>query len=174
MIGCLIGFCFAAKVKSDYDKTANFSTYKTYAWGTNQTPTRQAADIVITGAVNHQLQSRGLQQSNDINHVDLIVRYTAAGDRDMNFGSADPTFAQVGGAPLPGSTVWTSGFGGPTGGRFVKKGSLVIDIFDLQQHRLIWSSMAEGSVKDKTQEAIEQINKAVAEMFESYPAKPQE
>ena len=37
-ICALVGISFAAKVKSDYDKSADFSSYKTYAWGKNLEP----------------------------------------------------------------------------------------------------------------------------------------
>lgn len=173
MACCAIGIAFAAKITSDYDKSANFSLYKTYAWGLNNVePTRQAAGIVIQGAVNYNLQQQGLQQIQDVDSADLIVRYTAVGDRDMNFAPADdPSFAPIGGAPLPTSTIWTPGFAVPTGGRYIKKGTLVIDVFERQRHRLIWSVSASDTVSDKVQKAINEINGIVANMFKQYPSK---
>lgn len=170
---CAVGIAFAAKIKSDYDKSADFSLYKTYAWGLNNVePTRQAAGMVIEGAINQNLQQRGLQQIEDPQQADLIIRYTAVGDRDMNFAPADdPSYAPVGGAPLPTATVWTPGFPVATGGRYIKKGTLVVDVFDRQRHTLIWSVSASDTISDQTQKAIQQINSIVANMFKQYPAK---
>ncbi len=172
VVGCVVGVAFAAKIKCDYDKSADFSSYKTFAWGMNNIePTRQAAGIVIQGAITYNLQQRGLQET-DINHADLIIRYTAVGDRDMNFAPADdPTYAPAGGAPLPTATVWSPGFPVPTGGRYVAKGTLVIDVFDRQQRRLIWSASASDTVSSQTQKAIQEINGIVANMFKQYPLK---
>lgn len=164
---------YAAKIKSDFDKSADFSSFKTYAWGlSNLAPTRQAAGTVIEGAINYNLQQKGLRQIQDVDQADLIVRYTAVGDRDMNFAPADdPSFAAIGGQPLPTSTIFTPGFTVPTGGRYIRKGSLVIDVFDRQRRRLIWSVSASDTVSDQVQKAIQQINGIVADMFKQYPAK---
>jgi hypothetical protein len=160
---------FAAKVKTESDKTADFSSFKTYAWGKNAEPQRKAAGIVILGAVNETLKKKGLAES-DVNAAQLIVRYQAAADTDLNFGSSgDPLYAQIGGAPLPDSTVWSSGFGGASSGRYVRKGTLVVDIFDKQNHKLIWSSTASGVMSNSPEKAIDQITKAVTKMFEKYP-----
>jgi len=172
VVGVAVGIAFAAKIKSNYDKSANFASYKTFAWGQNNIePTRQAAGIVIQGAITYNLQQKGLQQT-DLANADLIIRYSAVGDRDMNFAPADdPTYAPSGGAPLPTATVWTPGFPVPTGGRYIAKGTLVIDVFDRQQHRLIWSVTASDTVSSQTEKAIQEINGIVADMFKQYPLK---
>jgi hypothetical protein len=167
----LVGLAFAAKIKSDFDKTADFSQYKTYAWGENSKPNRPGAEIVLISAINHELQTLGLHLV-DPEQADLIVRYQAAGDADLNFSAAvDPTYAAFGGVPLPGGTVWTSGITAPSSGRFVRKGALIIDMFDRQQHKLVWSAMATDTVNDKIEKAITQVSKTIADMFARYPAK---
>jgi hypothetical protein len=167
----VVGIAFAAKVKTESDKTADLSAYKTYAWGQNVEPQRKAAGIVLVGAVDEELKKKGLQQS-DVNSADLIVRYEAAGDTDLNFNSAsDPTYSQIGGAPLPGATTWTSGFSVPSSGRYVRKGTLVIDIFDRQKRKLVWSATASGALSNSPEKAVDEITKAVSEMFSHYPGK---
>src|SRR3954453_21196469 len=104
---CMVGVVWAAKIKSDYDKTVDFSVYKTYAWGQNVGPTRAAASMFIRGSIDGQLQGAGLKET-DIDHADVVVRYGAASDSDMAFAPAsDPTYSYIGGAPLPGATVWS-------------------------------------------------------------------
>jgi Domain of unknown function (DUF4136) len=168
---CVAGLVFAAKIKSDFDKTANFAGYKTYAWGNNLEPQRPGASLVILGATNYELHNRGLEMV-DVDRADLIIRYEAAGDTDVNFSvSQDPTYANVGGVPLPGTTMWTWGFGGPSGARFIHKGSLVIDVFDKQQHKLIWSAMAKANLSSSPNKAITEVGKIISQMFQQYPVK---
>ena len=164
--------CLAAKIKSDVDKGADFGAYKTYAWGDNLEPARFGAKYVISGYIEQELEARGLEHTTDIQHADLIVRYQAAGDTDMNFSIAtDPTYAAIGGIPVGGMTMWSSGFNLPSSGRFLRKGTLVIDIFDVKQHRLIWSASATDTIHNETKKAIKQIDQIVTSMFERYPVK---
>ncbi len=162
---------FAAKIKSDYDKAADFSSYKTFAWGQNVEPQRPNAAIFLRGAINHELGVRGLEQSEEVEKADLIVRYQAGGDKDISFASTDPTYAAIGGIPWSGSSVWTAGFSVPQNGRYVRKGVLVIDIFDRRQHKLVWSSSATDTIHDSPKKAIEQVNKIIEKMFLQYPVK---
>ncbi len=170
LAGLMTAAAFSAKIKSDYDKSIDFSSYRTYAWGKNTQPTRVAAGLFISAAINTALESRGLQQAN-IDEADIVVAYAAAGDQMMSFGVVDPSYAAIGGQPLPGSTVWTTGTNSPTGGSFVRKGSLVIDIYDRRQQKLIWTAVATDTIQDKPDKAINQINNMVAEMFSRYPVK---
>lgn len=168
---CLMGAAFAEKIKAEHDNTIDFSTYKTYAWGKNVEPVRAAGTMFIKGAIDAQLQARMLQEV-DIAHADLVVRYGAASDTDMNFGAAsDPSYSYIGGAPVAGATVWSPSFGTSTGGRYVRKGSLLIEIFDTKQKRLIWTAIASDAIHDSPMKAIEQLNKIVPKMFASYPVK---
>ena len=162
---------FAAKIKSNHDKSADFNSYRTFAWGLNVEPQRPAAAIFLRGAINHELGVRGLQQSEDIEKADLIVRYQAGGDKDISFAGTDPTYAAIGGIPWSGSSVWTAGFSVPSTGRFVRKGTLIIDVFDQRQHKLIWTSSATDTVHDSPKKAIEQVNKIIEKMFLEYPTK---
>jgi Domain of unknown function (DUF4136) len=163
---------WAAKIKSDVDKSADFTAYKTFAWGHNLNPPQADAQIVLVGAVEEQLRARGLQPA-DKDHADLIVRYEAAGNTDMNIGGiTDPTYDTTGGVPPPTATPWTIGFDAPSNGRYIRKGTLVIDIFDAHQHKLIWSASAAGSIAQSNGKAVKEVNGIVASMFNRYPVKP--
>jgi len=168
---CAFGLAFAAKIKADFDKTANFAAYKTFAWGENREPQRAGASLVLTSTINSELRNRGLELV-DVDHADLIVRYQAAGDTDINVSyDTDPTYANVGGIPLPGATMWSSGLIGRSSARYIHKGNLVIDIFDKQQHKLIWSTMATADLSSSPKKAIDQVMNTISEMFTRYPVK---
>lgn len=162
-----------AKIKANFDKTATFGGYKTYAWVECVKLPRQGANIVIGHAIDYQLQARGLQKT-DIEHADLLVRFQAAGETDINFARAsDPLYSQFGGIPFPDSYVWGVGFNIPTSGRYVKQGNLVIDVFDKSKHLLIWTCLAQENIFSETNKAIVQVDGIINKMFQEYPVKAQ-
>jgi hypothetical protein len=173
LVVCLFSLAAHAKMKANYDKKANFTGYKTYAWVECVKLARQGANIVIGNGIDYQLQARGLQKT-DIEHADLLVRFQAASDTDLNFArSSDPLYSQFGGIPLPDSYVWGVGFNIPTSGRYVKQGNLVIDVFDKSKHMLIWTCLAEENIFSQTNKAIVQVDQIIGKMFQEYPVKPQ-
>src|SRR4051812_14367092 len=170
---CLLSLVAHAKMKANYDKKASFAGYKTYAWVECVKLPRQAANIVIGNGIDYQLQARGLQKT-DVEHADLLVRFQAAADTDLNFARAsDPLYSQFGGIPLPDSYVWGVGFNIPTSGRYVRQGNLVIDVFDKSKHMLIWTCLAEENIFSQTNKAIVQVDQIIGKMFQEYPVKPQ-
>jgi hypothetical protein len=161
----------AAKIKADYDKHVDFNTYKTYAWGKVNPLPRAMANLVISSAIDAELVARGLKMT-DVDHADLIIRYQGSSDTDLNFArSSDPAYSQFGGIPLPDSSVWGVGFNIPTSGRYVKKGSLVVDIFDKQKHLLVWSGTVSDTLNHSPEKAIKTVNKDISDLFDRYPVK---
>lgn len=70
---------WAQRVRTDYDKTVEFSRFETYIWGRNflitrQTPEDQARiDSAIVAAIDRHLQAKGLKRHAE--KADLIVIY---------------------------------------------------------------------------------------------------
>ena len=111
---------FAQKIKSDYDKSNDFSRYKKYAIGKNYLLTHQglerqaSIDRALLESLHRQLQSKGFVI--DENRPDFRIRYEAGAltesaastQPDMLTGGApSPTWASnnLGGVPLD---VWSS------------------------------------------------------------------
>ena len=169
---CCAVFALAAKIKSDVDKTADFASYKTFAWGKNLDPPRVGAQFYLSGAVEQQLEARGLRPAANLQQADLIIRYEAAGDTDINLaGITDPMYDWVGGVAPIGATPWSSGLSSGLVGRYVRKGTLVIDIFDVHQHKLIWTASASGAIAQSTNKAVKELNGIISSMFARYPIK---
>jgi hypothetical protein len=61
-----------AGVNADWDKTANFANYKTYAWGKGTPAKNQLWDQRIMDAVDGQLAAKGLQKVDVASNPDLI------------------------------------------------------------------------------------------------------
>ena len=108
----------AQKIKSQYDKKADFSHYKRYGWGSNYIMTHQRPDdqarinTAIVDSVNRNLQAKGYVLSQD--HPDFTVTYEAgamteggsSGQPDMLTPSgANWASDSLGGTPM---NVWAS------------------------------------------------------------------
>lgn len=163
----------SAKKKADivYDKSVDFSKYKTYTWVQGIPMIDPRMDQYITHSVDDVLRRSGLTEAK-FDQAELVITYNAARDSDLSVGTAlDPTFAATGGVPLSGHSIWqTSSAGGVS--THVRKGSLNFEILDRKANKTIWSGTAKGSVSDKPGEHWGQVQKALDDLFHDYPPVP--
>lgn len=151
-----------------YDKTVDFSHYRTYAWVQGFPVIDPRIDQYIVHSVDDVLRRSGMTETR-VSEADLVVTYNAARDSDLSVGTAlDPTYAATGGVPLSGSSIWvTSSTGGASTN--VRKGSLNFEILDRKANRAIWTGTAKDSVSDKPGEHWSQVQKALDDLFHDYP-----
>jgi hypothetical protein len=55
-----------------------------------------------------------------------------------------------------------------------KVGTLVVDVYDRKSEQLVWESIGQGTIDDNPRNREKNIPKAVAQIMEPYPVKPQE
>jgi hypothetical protein len=158
----------AQKTSTGYDKSANFSSYKTFSFSSTNGARNPIVNDMIMTAVARELGSRGLTKV-DAN-PDLRVSYVAASGFDLQVASVpfytvvNPVYAgRVGGAS---ATMWD-----------VTTGTLVIDLWDNKTDRVVFR----GTAKDVLQRApsadpaadakivSKPINKGIAKIFKKYP-----
>src|SRR5579862_5635199 len=73
----------AQKVKVGYDKSVDFSKYKTYTWAKPSMPiTRPLLYEMVVGAIDNQLAKRGLQRTDQ--NGDLILMGSGGIDVALN------------------------------------------------------------------------------------------
>ena len=157
----LAGGAAAQDVNYDYDRSANFSAYRTYAWagGTSQADNLNHARIVA--AVDRQLAAKGLSQVDSTGNPDVLVLYRVALTQDLEVNAWDNRWAGPG---------WG---GGPSRARVerVPVGTLVVGIIDAKTRSLVWRAAASkdldpGASPEKWEKSL---NKAVEKMFKRYP-----
>ncbi len=163
ILSIVAGSAMAQKVNVDWDKTANFTSYKTYAWAQG-TPAKNPlmADRIVKD-IEAQLAAKGLQKVEPGANPDLVVAYHAAVTEDTQLNTMDT------GAWGPG---WGRGYGGGMSTTTVDKipvGQLVVDIGDVKNKKFLWRGTASGTLSDKPEKVEKTINKAVTKMFEKYP-----
>ena len=150
---------FAQQVKTDYDRSANFSQYKTYSWEKVQSADPLWVDR-IKEAVNAALTSKGLTPVESGGDVAIVALEMTKDQRTLN------TFYNGFG----GGWRWGGGFGNATTtvGNY-KVGTLVVDMFDANSKKLVWRGSSSDTLSDKSDKNIKNLDKGVQKMFDHYP-----
>ena len=151
----LPGLTHAQKIKVEYDKSLDFSKFKTYAIDPKENAARPMLRLAIQAAVQDDLAKRGLTKVDA--DPDLYVQMYGAIDSDASINYMDPIYGS-GIPPLNyGITMWHSIPGSVTT-VVVHKGEMVIDIIDARQKKLVWRGIANQKLSEKRDKLLEQVN----------------
>ncbi len=151
----------AQQVKTDYDRSADFSQYKTYYWEKVQTQDPLWVNR-IKDAVNAALTAKGWTQVESGGNVAIIAMETTQNRQTLN------TFYDAFG----GGWRWRGlgGFGeSTTTADNYKVGTLVVDLFDANTKALIWRGSSSDTLSDKSDKNIKNLDKGVQKMFDHFP-----
>ena len=165
------GSAFAQDVRYNFDKTANFSAFKTYRWVAikGAAPLSDLVDRQVKAAVDAELATKGLAKS-DSDTADLYIGYQGAVTTEKEYTSFDTGWGYGPGWYGGG---WYGGGGGMTTGQTstIYVGQLALDIYASSPHTLIWRGAASKTLDPKAKPEKQQKNlqKAVAKMLKNYP-----
>jgi len=145
-------------VKTDYDRNANFSQYKTYSWEKVKTQDALLVDRV-KAAVNAALAAKGWTQIDAGGDVSIMAMETTQNQQTLN------TFYDGFG----GGWRW-GGFGdATTTTETYKVGTLVVDLFDTKAKNLIWRGSSSDTLSSNSDKNIKNLDKGVQKMFAHFP-----
>ena len=152
----------AQTVSYDFDRSADFSKFKSYTWvrGTNLSDALNHNRIMR--AVDAQLVARGFSKVETPANADVLVAYHASFDKNL----------QING--------FSSGFGGYRFGAMrtgtataeeITVGTLAVDIVDATTKTIVWRGTAtkEIDVKASPEKRDKNINSAAEKIFKNYP-----
>jgi hypothetical protein len=157
--------CATIKVTSDFDKTAQFSGYKTYAF----TPEVQTLNVEelnrnrIIKAVENELSLKGFSKSEN---PDVLIDIKLTGEKKQ-------TATATGGY---GGYGYRYGWGGGTTtvsyDSYVE-GTLFVEMIDAPKKTIVWQGRGVGTVDpDASADKREKnINYSVKQIFTTYPPK---
>lgn len=165
---CFVGTAHAQKIKVEYDKSLDFSQFKTYAIDPNTNSAKPMLRLAIQGAVEDDLNKRGLTKVAD--NPDLFVQMYGATDTDFTAHYFDPVYGG-GIPPLNSKYMYWHNIPGTVTTVVIPKGELVVDILDAKQKKLIWRGIAKEKLSEQKDKLVDQINRAVEKMFAQYPVK---
>jgi Domain of unknown function (DUF4136) len=154
---------FAQQVKTDYDRSADFSQYKTYSWEKVQTHDPLWVGR-IKDAVNTALAAKGWTQMESGGQVAIVAMEMTKNQQTLNtfydgFGGGWG-WRRFGGGGFGDATTTTENY---------TVGTLVVDLFDASSKKLIWRGSASDTLSDKSDKNIKNLDKGVQKMFDHFP-----
>ena len=158
----------AQKVYVDYDTTADFSAFKTFAWVDTDTTSLKAdypeVDGMIKNNISYYLVKAGLKE--DTADPDLKVTYHTS--------TTTQTQTMLAAFGYGYGTGWTwGGYWGPAvaSGKIstdFKKGMLVIDVWNPRTKEAVFRGTAVKSIGDNPLKTIKKIDAAIDKIVEAF------
>jgi len=170
MVVLFLSSCVSVQVLADYDKEADFNTYKTYAFYKTGIDKVQISDLDkkrILKAIDAEMASRGFTKSQN---PDLLVSIFTKEREQLDIYNNSRFAYGWGGYYNP--WIWGPGFG--WGGSNVStrtQGSLYIDLIDSESKSLVWQGRGVGTLSNTKdiEKKEERIKEFVSEILEAYP-----
>jgi hypothetical protein len=162
MVLLLGTFALAQQVTYDYDKSADFSKYKTYAWSSGTPIKDELNHQRIVEAIDVQLMHKGFRRVEARDNPDVFIAYHVRAEKDLVVNGSSSGFGPY-------------GFGG---GRFgsaraheVTVGTIIIDIVDAQTKATVWRGMAGKDLDPnaKPEKRDKSMTKTAEKLFKNYP-----
>jgi hypothetical protein len=148
---------FGQQISVNYDHSASFSQYHTYAWGSNNANQIQNSILaqVAQQDINNAMQAKGFQMVQENQNPDVLL--TASGG-------------------LKQTTSWSAwgmrGIGGGMGGITPQQnveGTLIVDLYNMKTQSLIWRGIAENTLSNNGNKNQQMVGNAVTKMFKQWP-----
>jgi Domain of unknown function (DUF4136) len=172
--------------QSEKTKGINFKKYKTYAWlpttDTSYTKlvSKKKVEKALVTEVIKQLTKRGMTL--DTLHPDCLFTYTLVMNKTYQVGQQPPEiYNQQQYAPMyagQAQVYYYIPYSGPTyysGGLDVttyRDGSLIIDMIDRQDNKIIWRTSAQGKQDEDNRLGVKTtIEEIIPQMFKKFPVK---
>jgi hypothetical protein len=167
LLALVVTSCSSVKVASDYDKNANFNTYKTFAFFKTGIDKAEISDLDkrrVLRAIEAELMAKGFTKSEN---PDMLVSIFTKSREKVNvynngFGPYGYGWGWSpwywGGYGYGGSTVSTT-----------TEGVLYIDLIDAKKKELVWQGMGTGYLSKNMEKKEERIKEFVNKIMEKYP-----
>lgn len=150
---------------SDYDKTTDFSKYKTYGFydkGMARIRLNNLDKRRLMGAVEAELNAKGFTKSDK---PDFLVNLVVVARERVDY--YNPGFY--------GGLGWGFGWGNPFwGGNFAHvnqymEGTIIVDFLDPEKKTLFWHGRGTGFNLDSFNKREERLHTGVSEILAQYP-----
>ncbi len=180
-----LGACSSIKVTSDYDKEVDFTKYKTfeyYGWAEDSDKIlNRFQKERIEAAFGAEFAKRGLKlvESNG----DMVVSLFVVVDKKTSTTAYTNHYGAGGGYGY-GGMGWHGGYGAGYGGMGMGsssttysendylEGTLVVDVFDKVEKKMIWQSVGQKTVEENPKKAESNTPKVAAAIMKPFPIKP--
>jgi hypothetical protein len=163
LVALLLAGCSSIETNVDYDRAANFSSYKTFAFKDVRSPDSPLRMRRVRSAIERTLASRGFAKADGTPDL-WVVLHTRTHNQTR-------------------VTTWDAGWGwgwrwrGPYWNsarvQQIPVGTLMVDLIDTNAKELVWRGSASRIVDaDETpRDRDEKVQEAVDKLFEGFPPK---
>jgi hypothetical protein len=162
----------APDTRVDYDKSSDFSVYRTFGFPAETGTDRGGYSTLVTSyfksAVTTAMEARGYKYTEE--RPDLLVNFFMNTTERTEHRSSPARYGYYG---------YRNGLYSPwpmyedNHSVTYKYGTINVDIVDAEKKQLIWEGIAEGRVSEESLENPKvTINAVVTELMRQYPGKP--
>lgn len=161
----------AQKVKVGYDKSMDFSRFKTYTLhDPGMPPARPVLYNLVVNSIDGELSAKGLQRIDK--GGDIILELEGGIDYGIAVAPGAPLTSSYGGPPPDiNSTMWTGANGGK--GELmpaIPDASLQLQFIDTNANKVVWSGTVTQKLDpDDKAKSLELAQKAVTKLLKRYP-----
>jgi hypothetical protein len=148
---------WAQQVSVNYNHSASFAQYHTYAWGSNNSNEIKNSILaqVAQQDIENAMSQKGLQKVPESQNPDLIL--TANGGMRQTTSYSAWGMRGIGG-----------GMGGISPEQNVE-GTMIVDLYDAKTQSLIWRGIAQDTLNNNGNKNQQMVEKAVQKMFKQWP-----
>lgn len=151
-----------AKVSTDADPAATFSSYRTYYWAKKPEGMSPLIQQRVVDGIDTRLQAKGWTLA-DKGDIALVANVSTSQQQTLD------TFYT--GTPM-GGWGWR-GWGGmgsaTTTVRSYNVGTLVVDMFDTRTQQAVWRGTASGTISSSPEKVTKTLNKDLDKLFARFP-----
>ena len=159
----VVSSCCSVRVNSDYDKSANFTSFKTYAFYKTGIDKVEISDLDkkrILRSIEETMAAKGFAKSET---PDLWVNINTKSEKNVNVNQFYAGYGYGWGFG------WNPYWGGNTSVSTSTEGVLTIDLIDAKKKELIWQGTGSGYLTQNVDKKDEVIKNFVTKIFEQYP-----
>lgn len=159
----VLASCSSVRVNSDYDKSVDFSNYKTFAYQKSGIDKVEISDLDkkrILRAIDEQMTAKGFTKSET---PDLLVNIFTKERQQVDVNQYNSGFGFGFGPFYYGANN--------TSVNSYSEGTLFIDLIDAKKKELIWEGEGEGILTKDTNRKDAVITEFVTKILAQYPPK---
>ena len=143
----------AAEIKVDFDSQADFARYKTWSWRAGTPAPNPVSDKRLREGIETRLAARGLARVEKGGLLEVV--YHAAGENQITtekLGYKQPSFETE-----------------ATRVRYVRKGSVLLDMIDAASGKVVWRGQAQEVADPTYTDVGRKIDQTLDKLFEHFP-----
>ena len=162
----VVASCSSVRVYQDFDKNADFSQYKTYAYHKSGIDKAEISDLDkkrILRSIDEVMTTKGFTKSEN---PEVLINFTTKEREQVDVNQFNAGWGFGWGW---GWNPWL--WGNTTSVNRYTEGILTIDIIDAKKKELIWQGEGEGALTKRTEKKDEKIKEFVSKILEQYPPK---